>query len=204
MSHFYLAVSWWFGVWGVCLRAGLLALLCKLPGEREQVNIVICIFFSCLCTQISPQKTVGVQSSENQECLFLCFLVFIKEMLRLYFLITEHSHVGLFLLIMRWSIHNCHRKTFAPVYAFWPDCKLTWPHCASWALHKKLISHSFAMIRDGWVFVLFCIGFFLVLLGGVFKVSWLGLFSHFFSYSSFFSCSVHVCVFVLFLLFLFV
>lgn len=36
-------------------------------------------FFSCLCTQISPQKTVGVQSSENQEFLFPCFLVFIRD-----------------------------------------------------------------------------------------------------------------------------
>lgn len=48
------------------------------------MNILICIFFSCLCAQISAQKTVRVQSPENWECLFPRFLVFTQGTLSLF------------------------------------------------------------------------------------------------------------------------
>lgn len=134
-------------------------------------------FFSCLCAQISSQKTVGVQSPENQECLFPCFLVFTRRTLCLYSLIAEHSHLGLFLLIMRWDVHNCHRKTLCTCSSSWPDCKLTWADCASCPLYQKWMFSIILLcaelvdllVRFGLDFSWFCcwVGFF-GFLGGVF------------------------------------
>lgn len=86
------------------------------PGEREQMNILICFFFSCLCTQISPQKTVVVQSPENKECLFPCFLVFIQETLMSVF--SHHWALACWFVSPNYEM-GCtklsQKKTFAPV-----------------------------------------------------------------------------------------
>lgn len=108
----WMPMSWWFGIWGVCLRARLLTLLCKLPGKREQVteHSHLHFFFLPMGTDFCS-KDCRSPITWKSRIFVPMFPGFTQGTLCLYLLITEHSHVGLFLLIMRWGVHNCHRKT---------------------------------------------------------------------------------------------
>lgn len=81
-----------------------------------------------------------MQSPESGERLLHCLLFSTQGTLHLRtVLIAEHSHVGLFLLIMRWGALECHRETSATVSALCIDKIASW---LDWVGGPVLVVHS--------------------------------------------------------------
>lgn len=134
MNDFYSAVSWWFGIWGVCLRTGLLTLLCKLPGERDRVGEHTHLpLFSCLCAQISAQKTMSPVTWKSR--MFIPMFPGFHQGDTVS-LLAHHWALTCRFISPNYEMGNTQLSQKNPLHLFEPfDQGANWPDCASWPLH---------------------------------------------------------------------